>query len=332
MRRSYFEQKRILVTGGAGFLGSHLCERLLGEGHEVLCVDNLFTGSRRNIAHLLDNSAFEFIRHDITFPLYVEVDEIYNLACPASPIHYQHDPVQTTKTSVHGSINMLGLAKRLGVKILQASTSEVYGDPAVHPQTEDYWGHVNPIGSRSCYDEGKRCAETLFFDYHRQLGLGIKVARIFNTYGPRMHPNDGRVVSNFIVQSLQGKPITLFGDGSQTRSFCYVDDTIDGLIRLMNTPDDVTGPVNIGNPIEISVKELAEMVRTRTGGEVEFERRELPADDPKQRRPDVGRARELLKWEPRVPLEQGLERTIEYFRDLLGGSEPLREARAVKLR
>ena len=318
MPRSYFEQKRILVTGGAGFLGSHLCERLLGEGHEVLCVDNLFTGSRRNIAHLLGNSAFEFIRHDITFPLYVEVDEIYNLACPASPIHYQHDPVQTTKTSVHGSINMLGLAKRLGVKILQASTSEVYGDPAVHPQTEDYWGHVNPIGPRSCYDEGKRCAETLFFDYHRQLGLTIKVARIFNTYGPRMHPNDGRVVSNFIVQSLLGKPITLFGDGSQTRSFCYVDDTIDGLVRLMNTPDEVTGPVNIGNPIEISVEQLAEIVCSRTGAKVEFERRELPADDPRQRQPDIGRARELLQWEPRVPLEQGLERTIDYFRELLG--------------
>jgi len=318
MPRSYFEQKRILVTGGAGFLGSHLCERLLGEGHEVLCVDNLFTGSRRNIAHLLGNSAFEFIRHDITFPLYVEVDEIYNLACPASPIHYQHDPVQTTKTSVHGSINMLGLAKRLGVKILQASTSEVYGDPAVHPQTEDYWGHVNPIGPRSCYDEGKRCAETLFFDYHRQLGLTIKVARIFNTYGPRMHPNDGRVVSNFIVQSLLGKPITLFGDGSQTRSFCYVDDTIDGLVRLMNTPDEVTGPVNIGNPIEISVEQLAEIVCSRTGAKVEFERRELPADDPRQRQPDIGRARELLHWEPRVPLEQGLERTIDYFRELLG--------------
>ncbi len=332
MRRSYFEQKRVLVTGGAGFLGSHLCERLLSEGHEVLCVDNLFTGSRRNIAHLLENTAFEFIRHDVTFPLYVEVDEIYNLACPASPIHYQHDPVQTTKTSVHGSINMLGLAKRLGVKILQASTSEVYGDPAVHPQTEDYWGHVNPIGPRSCYDEGKRCAETLFFDYHRQLGLSIKVARIFNTYGPRMHPNDGRVVSNFIVQALQGEPITLFGDGSQTRSFCYVDDTVDGLIRLMNTPDEVTGPVNIGNPVEISVKELAEMVRSRTGGGVEFESRELPDDDPKQRQPDISRARELLKWEPRVPLEQGLERTIDYFRDLLGGSQRAQERQTIKLR
>ena len=332
MRRSYFEQKRILVTGGAGFLGSHLCERLLGEGHDVLCVDNLFTGSRRNIAHLFDNAGFEFIRHDITFPLYVEVDEIYNLACPASPIHYQHDPVQTTKTSVHGSINMLGLAKRLGVKILQASTSEVYGDPAVHPQTEDYWGHVNPIGPRSCYDEGKRCAETLFFDYHRQLGLSIKVARIFNTYGPRMHPNDGRVVSNFIVQSLQGKPITLFGDGSQTRSFCFVDDTIEGLIRLMNTPDEVTGPVNIGNPIEISVEKLAEIVREKTGAKLDFERRELPADDPRQRQPDIGRARELLKWEPRVPLEQGLDRTIDYFRELLQGSESVSEVRAFPAR
>lgn len=332
MRRSYFEQKRILVTGGAGFLGSHLCERLLGEGHEVLCVDNLFTGSRRNIAHLFEHTAFEFIRHDITFPLYVEVDEIYNLACPASPIHYQHDPVQTTKTSVHGSINMLGLAKRLGVKILQASTSEVYGDPAVHPQTEDYWGHVNPIGPRSCYDEGKRCAETLFFDYHRQLGLSIKVARIFNTYGPRMHPNDGRVVSNFIVQSLQGKPITLFGDGSQTRSFCYVDDTIDGLIRLMNTPGEVTGPVNIGNPIEISVEQLAEMVCSRTGAKVEFDRRDLPADDPRQRQPDISRARALLEWEPQVPLEKGLERTIDYFRELLGGSAPAPETQTLNLR
>ena len=328
MRRSYFEQKRILVTGGAGFLGSHLCERLLAQGHEVLCVDNLFTGSRRNIAHLLDNTAFEFIRHDITFPLYVEVDEIYNLACPASPIHYQHDPVQTTKTSVHGSINMLGLAKRLGIKILQASTSEVYGDPAMHPQTEDYWGHVNPIGPRSCYDEGKRCAETLFFDYHRQLGLSIKVARIFNTYGPRMHPNDGRVVSNFIVQSLQGMPITIFGDGSQTRSFCYVDDTIDGVIRLMNTADEITGPVNIGNPIEISVKELAEMVRLRTGGQVEFENRQLPADDPRQRQPDISLARKLLKWDPRVALEEGLDRTIDYFRALLSTRGPIGEAHA----
>ena len=317
MRKAYFERSRILVTGGAGFLGSHLCERLLGEGHEVLCVDNLFTGTRRNIAHLLDNPAFEFIRHDITFPLYVEVDEIYNLACPASPIHYQYDPVQTTKTSVHGAINMLGLAKRLGVKILQASTSEVYGDPAVHPQTEDYWGHVNPIGPRSCYDEGKRCAETLFFDYHRQHGLSVKVARIFNTYGPRMHPNDGRVVSNFIVHALQNKPITLFGDGSQTRSFCYVDDTIDALVRLMNTGEDVTGPVNIGNPIETSVRELAEAIREKIGAALEIECRELPVDDPRQRRPDISRARELLGWEPGVPLDKGLDQTIRYFRELL---------------
>ena len=315
--RLYSSRKRVLVTGGAGFLGSHLIDRLLADGHEVLCVDNLFTGTKGNLAHLHAEPRFEFLRHDVTFPLFVEVDEIFNLACPASPIHYQHDPVQTTKTSVHGAINMLGLAKRLGCKILQASTSEVYGDPTVHPQTEDYWGHVNPIGPRSCYDEGKRCAETLFFDYHRQLGLRIKVARIFNTYGPRMHPNDGRVVSNFIVQALQGEPITLFGDGSQTRSFCYVDDTVDGLVRLMNTADQVTGPVNIGNPVEISVKDLAELVRARTGARVEFEERELPADDPRQRRPDIGRARELLDWEPRVPLDEGLERTIDYFRELL---------------
>jgi UDP-glucuronate decarboxylase len=318
MRRGISERKRVLVTGGAGFLGSHLCDRLIGAGNEVLCVDNLFTGSRRNIEHLLDNHAFEFIRHDITFPLYVEVDEIYNLACPASPIHYQHDPVQTTKTSVHGSINMLGLAKRLGVKILQASTSEVYGDPAVHPQTEDYWGSVNPIGPRSCYDEGKRCAETLFFDYHRQLGLPIKVARIFNTYGPRMHPNDGRVVSNFIVNALLGKAITLFGDGLQTRSFCYVDDTIDGLILLMNSKDEVTGPINIGNPDEISVKSLAQIIVAKTGSSIEPELHELPADDPRQRRPDITRARDLLGWEPKVPLDNGLDRTIDYFRNCLG--------------
>jgi UDP-glucuronate decarboxylase len=317
MRQNEFDQKRIMVTGGAGFLGSHLCERLLDQGHEVLCVDNLFTGTRRNIAHLLDNPSFEFIRHDVTFPLYVEVDEIYNLACPASPIHYQHDPVQTTKTSVHGAINMLGLAKRVGAKILQASTSEVYGDPAVHPQTEDYWGHVNPIGPRSCYDEGKRCAETLFFDYHRQIGLRIKVARIFNTYGPRMHPNDGRVVSNFIVHALRNKPITLYGDGSQTRSFCYVDDTIGGLIDLMNSADDVTGPVNIGNPVEVSVRELAEMISRTIGATSGIEFRDLPADDPKQRRPDISRASELLGWTPTVPLESGLERTISYFRELL---------------
>jgi UDP-glucuronate decarboxylase len=317
MTRDYFRQKRALVTGGAGFLGSHLCDRLIAAGHEVLCVDNLFTGTRRNIAHLLDNPSFEFMRHDITFPLFVEVDEIYNLACPASPIHYQHDPVQTTKTSVHGAINMLGLAKRLGAKILQASTSEVYGDPSVHPQTEEYWGNVNPIGPRSCYDEGKRCAETLFFDYHRQLGLKIKVARIFNTYGPRMHPNDGRVVSNFIVHALEGRPITIYGDGSQTRSFCYVDDLIDGLIRLMDSPDEVTGPINLGNPNEMTVMALAELVRQRTGSSVPIELHELPADDPKQRQPDIGKARELLGWEPKVGLDEGLSQTIDYFRDFI---------------
>ena len=318
MERAYFEQKRVLVTGGAGFLGSHLCDRLIAAGHEVLCVDNLYTGTRRNIRHLLDNPAFEFMRHDITFPLYVEVDQIYNLACPASPIHYQHDPIQTTKTSVPGAINMLGLAKRLNVPILQASTSEVYGDPIAHPQNEDYWGHVNPVGPRSCYDEGKRCAETLFFDYRRQLGLSIKVARIFNTYGPRMQPNDGRVVSNFIVHALEGRPITIYGDGSQTRSFCYVDDTVEGLIRLMATPDEVTGPINIGNPGELSVRALAELVIAKTGATVELELCDLPADDPKQRQPDIGRARELLGWEPRVTLDEGLDRTIAYFRELTG--------------
>jgi UDP-glucuronate decarboxylase len=318
MERAYFEQKRVLVTGGAGFLGSHLCDRLIAAGHEVLCVDNLYTGTRRNIRHLLDNPAFEFMRHDITFPLYVEVDQIYNLACPASPIHYQHDPIQTTKTSVHGAINMLGLAKRLNVPILQASTSEVYGDPIAHPQNEDYWGHVNPVGPRSCYDEGKRCAETLFFDYRRQLSLSIKVARIFNTYGPRMQPNDGRVVSNFIVHALEGRPITIYGDGSQTRSFCYVDDTVEGLIRLMDTPDEVTGPINIGNPGELSVRALAELVIAKTGAKVELEICDLPADDPKQRQPDIGRARELLGWEPRVALDNGLDRTIAYFRELAG--------------
>ena len=327
MSRGYFQQKRVLVTGGAGFLGSHLCERLLEAGHEVLCVDNLFTGTRRNIRHLLDNPSFEFMRHDITFPLYVEVDAIYNLACPASPIHYQHDPIQTTKTSVHGAINMLGLAKRLNVPILQASTSEVYGDPEVHPQTEDYWGHVNPIGQRSCYDEGKRCAETLFFDYHRQLGLRIKVARIFNTYGPRMHPNDGRVVSNFIVHALQGIPITIYGDGSQTRSFCFVDDTVDGLIRMMDSPDEVTGPINIGNPNEMTVRELAEKVVAMVGSSAKLEHRDLPSDDPRQRQPDITRARELLGWEPRVPLDQGLARTIRYFRELAdSGQLPQAEA------
>jgi len=317
MPRSYELRKRVLVTGGAGFLGSHLCDRLIRDGHEVICVDNFFTGSKRNIAHLLGNPAFELMRHDVTFPLYVEVDEIYNLACPASPIHYQHDPVQTTKTSVHGAINMLGLAKRLGAKILQASTSEVYGDPVVHPQTEDYWGHVNPIGTRSCYDEGKRCAETLFFDYHRQMGLSIKVARIFNTYGPRMHPSDGRVVSNFIVQALRGEPITLYGDGTQTRSFCYVDDLIEGLVSLMATADDVTGPVNIGNPSEFSMRELADLVTEKVETSVGTALAPLPSDDPRQRQPDITLARTLLHWEPRVPLTDGLDRTISYFRELL---------------
>ena len=309
--------KRILVTGGAGFIGSHLCERLLKEGHEVLCVDNLFTGQKRNIIHLLDNPYFEFIRHDICFPLYVEVDEIYNLACPASPVHYQRDPVQTTKVSVLGSINMLGLAKRLKVKILQASTSEVYGDPTVHPQPEEYWGNVNPIGPRACYDEGKRCAETLFFDYHRQHGIEIKVVRIFNTYGPRMHMNDGRVVSNFIVQALKGEDITIYGDGTQTRSFCFVDDLVDGLIRMMNTDNTVTGPVNLGNPAEISIIELAETIieLTRSRSKIVF--KPLPQDDPKRRRPDIKKAKELLNWQPRVDLREGLERTIAYFRSVL---------------
>ena len=321
MGRGLFESRRILVTGGAGFLGSHLCDRLIAAGHEVLCVDKLFTGTRRNIQHLLTNPNFEFMRHDVCFPLYVEVDAIYNLACPASPIHYQHDPIQTTKTSVHGAINMLGLAKRLNVPILQASTSEVYGDPDVHPQVEEYWGNVNPIGPRSCYDEGKRCAETLFFDYHRQIGLRIKVARIFNTYGSRMHPNDGRVVSNFIVSALRGKPITLYGDGSQTRSFCHVDDTIEGLIRLMESPDEVTGPINIGNPDEMSVRQLAELITEMTGADIAIELHDLPADDPKVRQPDISRAREILGWEPKVPLEAGLESTIEYFRGLLAASD-----------
>ena len=315
--RKYEETKRILVTGGAGFLGSHLCDRLIADGHEVICADNFFTGSRRNIAHLLTHPNFELLRHDVTFPLYVEVNEIYNLACPASPIHYQHDPVQTTKTSVHGAINMLGLAKRLGAKILQASTSEVYGDPDVHPQPEDYWGRVNPIGPRSCYDEGKRCAETLFFDYHRQHGLRIKVARIFNTYGPRMHPADGRVVSNFIVQALRGEPITLYGDGQQTRSFCYVDDLIDGLVRLMNSSDEVTGPINIGNPVEFSMKELAELVLIQAASATEFVHRPLPVDDPKQRQPVIERAKADLGWQPRVSLADGLIPTIEYFRTVI---------------
>jgi UDP-glucuronate decarboxylase len=309
-----------LVTGGAGFLGSHLCERLLAADREVICVDNFFTGSRRNIAHLLDHPRFELIRHDVTFPLYVEVDEIYNLACPASPIHYQHDPVQTTKTSVHGAINMLGLAKRVRAKILQASTSEVYGDPLVHPQREDYWGHVNPTGYRSCYDEGKRCAETLFFDYHRQHKLQIKVMRIFNTYGPRMHPDDGRVVSNFIVQALRGEDITLYGTGSQTRSFCYVDDLIEGAIRLMNTPGDVIGPINLGNPVETTIRELAERIVAMTNSRSSIVYRALPQDDPMQRCPDISKAREVLGWAPSVQLETGLARTIEYFDRLLSST------------
>jgi UDP-glucuronate decarboxylase len=310
-------QKRILITGGAGFLGSYLCERLLEQGANVICVDNFYTGSRLNIEHLLDHKSFELIRHDITFPLYVEVDEIYNLACPASPIHYQRDPVQTTKTSVHGAINMLGLAKRVKAKILQASTSEVYGDPNVHPQSEDYWGNVNPIGPRSCYDEGKRCAETLFFDYWRQHKLRIKVARIFNTYGPRMHPNDGRVVSNFIVQALLGRDITVFGDGSQTRSFCYVDDLIEGLVRLMGTADATTGPLNLGNPNEFSMLELASMVIDLTGSQARIVHRPLPEDDPRQRQPDISKARELISWTPRIAFKEGLVRTIAYFEKLL---------------
>ena len=317
MPRLYDSRKRILITGGAGFIGSHLTDRLLEQGHEVICADNFFTGTKRNIEHLHDNPRFELIRHDVTFPLYIEVDEIYNLACPASPVHYQHDPVQTTKTSVHGAINMLGLAKRLGAKILQASTSEVYGDPEMHPQREEYWGNVNPIGTRSCYDEGKRCAETLFFDYHRQHQVEIKVARIFNTYGPRMHHADGRVVSNFIVQALQGTPITIFGDGSQTRSFCYVDELVDGLMRLMNTDDTVTGPVNLGNPVEFSMNELATEVLKQTGSKTEMIRKPLPQDDPKQRKPDISRAKELLDWTPEIPLEEGLARTIAYFKGRL---------------
>jgi len=308
------DRKRVLVTGGAGFLGSHLCERLLDCGDDVVCVDNFYSGTKDNVTHLLANPHFELLRHDITFPLYVEVDEIYNLACPASPIHYQHDPVQTTKTSVHGAINMLGLAKRVKARILQASTSEVYGDPKVHPQTEDYWGHVNPIGVRSCYDEGKRCAETLFFDYHRQHGLDIKVARLFNTYGPRMHPNDGRVVSNFISQALQNESITIYGDGLQTRSFCYVDDTIEAIMRFMATPSGHTGPINIGNPHEHTVTELANRVVELTGSHASIVLLPLPADDPKQRRPDIRLACELLDWKPTVGIDDGLRRTIEYFR------------------
>ena len=308
---------RVLVTGGAGFIGSHLCERLLRDGYEVLCVDNLYTGTRHNVHHLLSNPRFELLRHDVCFPLYVEVDEIYNLACPASPIHYQLDPVQTTKTSVNGAINMLGLAKRVKAKILQASTSEVYGDPSVHPQAEDYWGNVNPIGPRSCYDEGKRCAETLFFDYHRQHEMPVKVARIFNTYGPRMHPNDGRVVSNFVVQALQNRDITVYGDGSHTRSFCYVDDLVDGLMRLMGTPDEVTGPVNLGNPGEFTIRELAEEVIELTGSSSRIIHLPLPVDDPRQRRPDISKANELFGWKPSVALREGLSKTITYFERLL---------------
>jgi UDP-glucuronate decarboxylase len=311
--RNYSVRKRVLVTGGAGFIGSHLCERLLAEGRDVLCVDNFFTGTKDNITHLLGEPHFELMRHDVTFPLYVEVDEIYNLACPAAPVHYQFDPVQTAKTSVHGAINMLGLAKRVKAKILQASTSEVYGDPKVHPQTEDYWGNVNPIGTRSCYDEGKRCAETLFFDYHRQHKLHVKVARIFNTYGPRMHPNDGRVVSNFIVQALRGEPITIYGQGSQTRSFCYVDDLVEALVRLMATGEQFTGPVNLGNPGEFTILELARMVIELTGSESELVYKPLPQDDPMQRRPDISLARRELSWQPTVPIQEGLRRTIDYF-------------------
>jgi UDP-glucuronate decarboxylase len=308
---------RVLVTGGAGFLGSHLCERLLARGDDVLCVDNYFTGRRANVAHLIGNPSFEVMRHDVTFPLYVEVDAIYNLACPASPIHYQFDPVQTTKTSVHGAINMLGLAKRVKAKILQASTSEVYGDPEIHPQTEGYWGRVNPVGVRSCYDEGKRCAETLFFDYWRQHGLRIKVARIFNTYGPRMHPNDGRVVSNFIVQALSGENITIYGDGNQTRSFCYVDDLIEAMIRTMDTADDFTGPINIGNPHEFTIRELAERVIALTGSRSSLIFRPLPSDDPRQRQPDIALARAVLGWTPRIELDEGLQKTVAYFRRLI---------------
>ena len=318
---SQFSRKRILVTGGAGFLGSHLCDRLMAEGNDVLCVDNFFTGAKDNIAQLIDRPNFELMRHDVTFPLYVEVDEIYNLACPASPIHYQHDPVQTTKTSVHGAINMLGLAKRTRAKIFQASTSEVYGDPAVHPQVEEYWGNVNPIGPRSCYDEGKRCAETLFFDYHRQHKLRIKVIRIFNTYGPRMHPNDGRVVSNFIMQALQNQPITIYGDGSQTRSFCYVDDMINAFVALMASGDDVTGPINVGNPGEFTMLELAQNVIDITGSKSKIERRPLPQDDPKQRRPNIEKAQQVLGWTPKVQLREGLTRTIEYFEKLIAAKK-----------
>ena len=322
MTHSGHPHKQVLVTGGAGFLGSHLCEVLVEEGEDVLCLDNFYTGSRANIQHLLGKPNFELLRHDVTFPLYIEVDEVYNLACPASPIHYQHDPVQTTKTSVHGAINMLGLAKRTGAKILQASTSEVYGDPEEHPQSEHYWGHVNPIGPRSCYDEGKRCAETLFFDYRRQHNLPIKVARIFNTYGPRMHPDDGRVVSNFIVQALKGESLTIYGDGSQTRSFCYVDDLVTGLIRLMRTEDDCTGPVNLGNPDEFQIRQLAERVLALVGSRSNIIYKELPQDDPQQRRPDITLAKARLNWQPSIALDDGLIRTVEYFRALLAQGDP----------
>ena len=322
MTHSGHPHKQVLVTGGAGFLGSHLCEVLVEEGEDVLCLDNFYTGSRANIQHLLGKPNFELLRHDVTFPLYIEVDEVYNLACPASPIHYQHDPVQTTKTSVHGAINMLGLAKRTGAKILQASTSEVYGDPEEHPQSEHYWGHVNPIGPRSCYDEGKRCAETLFFDYRRQHNLPIKVARIFNTYGPRMHPDDGRVVSNFIVQALKGESLTIYGDGSQTRSFCYVDDLVTGLIRLMRTEDDCTGPVNLGNPDEFQIKQLAERVLALVGSRSNIIYKELPQDDPQQRSPDITLAKARLNWQPSIALDDGLIRTVEYFRALLAQGDP----------
>jgi UDP-glucuronate decarboxylase len=319
-------ERRTLVTGGAGFIGSHLCEKLLQRGDEVLCVDNFYTGRRHNVAHLLSNPGFELARHDVCFSLYVEVDRIFNLACPASPVHYQFDPVQTTKTSVHGAINMLGLAKRIKARILQASTSEVYGDPTIHPQTEDYWGNVNPIGFRSCYDEGKRCAETLFFDYWRQHRLQIKVARIFNTYGPRMHPNDGRVVSNFIVQALTNKDISVFGEGTQTRSFCYVDDLVEGLLELMDTPDEITGPINLGNPAEFTIQELAKLTIELTGSSSKIVHHPLPADDPKQRQPDIGMAQEILSWAPRVQLREGLLKTIAYFEQLLKTSKSALEA------
>lgn len=322
LRMRSLERKRILVTGGAGFLGSHLCERLLADGHEVICMDNYFTGNKQNIMHLLGNPAFELLRHDVTFPIYLEIDDIYNLACPASPVHYQHDPVQTTKTSVHGAINMLGLAKRTNAKIFQASTSEVYGDPLQHPQTEEYWGHVNPIGLRSCYDEGKRCAETLFFDYRRQHNMRIKVGRIFNTYGPRMHPNDGRVVSNFIMQALTGEPITIYGEGEQTRSFCYCLDLIEAFVRIMDTDDSFTGPVNIGNPYEFTIRQLAEKIISMTNSSSKLEFKDLPSDDPTQRCPDISLAKKEFDWEPQVKLEDGLEKTIAYFAGLLDAGDP----------